>query len=95
MTVDPAGGTAPPSPQRPAILVTVAGRLDTIVNPATGSVYPNMSLASSIIMAGVAKGYAVALLSLCGFGEMGSSGTYGKQNSNPMGKYVHGKQNLH
>ena len=54
-----------------------------------------MSLASSIIMAGVAKGYAVALLSLCGFGEMGSSGTYGKQNSNPMGKYVHGKQNLH
>lgn len=63
---------------------------DAIQDPDTGLVYQNMSLAASIVTAGVAKGYAVALVSVCGFGEMGSDHTFTKQTSDPMGTYVHG-----
>ena len=95
VTHDPGGGTPPSSPQHPVILVTLAGRLDSLINPATGVAYPNMTLASSIISTAVSKGYAVALLSLCGFGEMGSDGGFGIYNSdtvsNPMSKYIHGQ----
>jgi hypothetical protein len=44
-----------------------------IINQTTGSPIPDMMLAAELVAKGVDEGYTVALVSLCGFGEMGGA----------------------
>lgn len=59
------GGVHPASPQRKVIVLLVADDLSDI-GPPSGP-----PLAYTLVTEGIGAGYAVALVSLCGFGEMG------------------------
>lgn len=76
-------GVPPATPQRDLILVTMSESFATI-EPPTGP-----QLASTLISAAVTRGLGVALVSLCGFGEMGpieqSESFWAPENGNLAG----------
>ena len=61
------GGIHPSSPQREVIILLVAADLSNVGPPG------GPPLAYTLVTNAVAQGYAVALVSLCGFGEMGGA----------------------